>query len=83
MRFQQLEEEMTLANEEYILAVGRASKFLPCCCLLQTQRRRCLPENLHSQVAQVLQAMLVDNEADLLQDGPFIPSGIPTTPPKS
>ena len=27
--------------------------------------------------------MLVDNEADLLQDGPFIPSGIPTTPPKS
>ncbi|KIJ95333.1 hypothetical protein K443DRAFT_330743 [Laccaria amethystina LaAM-08-1] len=64
MRFQQLEEEMTLANEEYMLAVGRA-------------------KNLHSQVAEVLQAMLVDNEADLLQDGPFIPATMPTTPPKS
>ena len=27
--------------------------------------------------------MLVDNEADLLQDRPFIPGIIPTTPPKS
>ena len=60
MRFQQLEDEMTLANEEYMLAVGRASKFLPCC-LLQTSSWRCLPENLHSQVAEILQAMLVDN----------------------
>ena len=33
MRFQQLEEEMTLANEEYMLAVGRASKLLPYCLL--------------------------------------------------
>ena len=31
--FQELEEEMTLANEEYMLAVGRSSK-LPSCCLL-------------------------------------------------
>jgi mediator of RNA polymerase II transcription subunit 21 len=50
-RLQTLEDEMTIANEEYIHAVNRA-------------------RNLHSQIKDVLQMMLVDTDQDPNETNP-------------
>jgi len=63
-RLQALEDEMTLANEEYIQAVNRASQSIVRFSTNATKIS--LIEDLHSQVSDVLRMMLGESDADIL-----------------
>ncbi|KAF7339164.1 Mediator of RNA polymerase II transcription subunit 21 [Mycena venus] len=64
-RLQILDEEMTVANEEYIQAVARSSKFL----ILHRYLSFfvLLPEDLHAQITGVLRLMLEETETGLAE----------------
>jgi mediator of RNA polymerase II transcription subunit 21 len=63
-RLQAHEDEMTLANEEYIQAVNRASQSIVRFSTNATKIS--LIEDLHSQVSDVLRMMLGESDADIL-----------------
>jgi mediator of RNA polymerase II transcription subunit 21 len=69
-RLQALEDEITLANEEYIQAVNRASQSIIRFSTNATNTKISLIEDLHSQVSDVLRMMLSESDADILVGKP-------------
>ena len=64
-RLQTLEDDMMIANEEYVQAVNRASE--PFCLVFQGHHSIFTStEDLHSQVSEVLRMMLSESDADVL-----------------
>lgn len=68
-RLQELEDEMTIANQEYIRAVNRASESSVCHASHCVQV--CCAEDLHSQITEVLGVMLTDTDIDLPETKPI------------